>query len=72
MFDVGRSSFKTTPYGKNATCECLQNNLVLGILRPKLGDKNDKRGKYETSQFRISNVALDHPHCTHNSLDRYQ
>jgi hypothetical protein len=29
MFDVGRSSFKTTPYGINATCECLQNNLAL-------------------------------------------
>ena len=33
MFDVGRSSFnisfKTTPYGINATCERLQNNLVL-------------------------------------------
>ena len=23
------SSFKTTPYGINATCECLQNNLAL-------------------------------------------
>ena len=29
MFDVGRSSLKTTPYGMNATCECLQNNLAL-------------------------------------------
>ncbi|MBW1702005.1 MAG: hypothetical protein JRJ69_00415 [Deltaproteobacteria bacterium] len=29
MFDVVRSSFKTTPYGINATCECLQNNLAL-------------------------------------------
>jgi len=29
MFDVGRSYFKTTPYGINAICECLQNNLVL-------------------------------------------
>jgi hypothetical protein len=29
MFDVGRSSFKTTPYGINATCERLQNNLAL-------------------------------------------
>jgi hypothetical protein len=28
-FDVRRSSFKTTPYGINATCECLQNNLAL-------------------------------------------
>ncbi len=28
MFDVGRSYFKTTPYGINATCECLQNNLA--------------------------------------------
>jgi hypothetical protein len=29
MFDVGRSSFKTTFYGINVTCECLQNNLAL-------------------------------------------
>jgi hypothetical protein len=33
MFDVRRSSFKTTLYGKNVTCECLQNNLALmGII----------------------------------------
>ena len=29
MFDVRRSSLKTKPYGINATCECLQNNLAL-------------------------------------------
>jgi len=29
MFDVRRSSFKTTPYGINATCECLPNNRAL-------------------------------------------
>jgi len=29
MFDVERSSFITTPYGINATCEPLQNNLAL-------------------------------------------
>jgi len=29
MFDVGRSSFKTTLYGLNVTCECLQNKLAL-------------------------------------------
>jgi hypothetical protein len=29
MFDVGRSSFKPAPYGINATCEFLQNNLAL-------------------------------------------
>ena len=29
MFDVRCSSFKTTPHGINATCECLQNNLAL-------------------------------------------
>ena len=28
MFDVRRSSFKTTPFGINATCERLQNNLA--------------------------------------------
>jgi hypothetical protein len=28
-FDVRRSSFKTTLYGKNVTSECLQNNLTL-------------------------------------------
>ena len=28
-FDVRCSSFKTTPYGINVTCECLQNNLAL-------------------------------------------
>ena len=29
LWRVGRSSFKTTPYGINATCERLQNNLAL-------------------------------------------
>jgi hypothetical protein len=29
MFDVGRSSFKTTLYGINVTFEWLQNNLAL-------------------------------------------
>ena len=29
MFHVRRSSFKTTPYGINVTCECLQNSLAL-------------------------------------------
>jgi hypothetical protein len=28
-FDVGRSSFKPIPYGINATCEHIQNNLAL-------------------------------------------
>ncbi len=36
MFDVRRSSFKTAPYGINATCECLQNNLALMPLDPPL------------------------------------
>jgi hypothetical protein len=31
LFGVGRSSFKTTPYGINATCEYLQNNLALMV-----------------------------------------
>jgi hypothetical protein len=34
MFDVGRSSLETTPYGINVTCECLQNTLA---LMPKQG-----------------------------------
>ena len=34
MFDVRRSSFKTTPYGINATYERLQNNLALMGQRP--------------------------------------
>ena len=29
MFDVGRSSFKTTPYGINATYKCEKNNVTL-------------------------------------------
>jgi len=29
MFDVRRSSLETGPYGINAICECLQNNLAL-------------------------------------------
>jgi hypothetical protein len=29
LFDVGRSFFKQTPYGINATCEHLQINLAL-------------------------------------------
>ena len=29
MFDVRCSSFKTTPYVINVTCECLQNNLAI-------------------------------------------
>jgi len=32
MFDVGRSSFKTTSYGINATCEPLQNKLALARM----------------------------------------
>ncbi len=32
MFDVRRSSFKTTLYGTNVTCECLQNKLALMVL----------------------------------------
>jgi hypothetical protein len=28
-FDVGRSAFKPTPHGINATCEYLQNNFML-------------------------------------------
>jgi hypothetical protein len=35
MFDVGRSSFKTTPYGINAPCERLQNNLTLMVVKAK-------------------------------------
>ena len=37
LFNVGRSSFKPTPYGINATCECLQNNLAL--MHPIPGSK---------------------------------
>jgi hypothetical protein len=29
MFNVRRSSLKTTLYGRVVTCECLQNNLAL-------------------------------------------
>jgi len=30
MFNVGRSMFDVhNPYGKNATCDCLQNNFTL-------------------------------------------
>ena len=35
LFDVRCSSFKTTPYGINATCEPLQNNLALMDQQPK-------------------------------------
>jgi len=44
MFDVGRSSFKTTPYGTNATCERLQNmgpkvqGLGMGNYSPEIDD----------------------------------
>ena len=34
MFDVRRSSFKTTPCGINAICEHLQNNLALTGFPP--------------------------------------
>ncbi len=34
MFDVRRSSFKTTLYGVNVPCECLQNKLALMALPP--------------------------------------
>ncbi len=41
MFDVRRSSFKTTLYGINVTCECLQNNLALmGLPTAGLGPIN--------------------------------
>jgi len=36
MFDVGRSSFKPTPYAIKASCECLQNNLALKGVCPSL------------------------------------
>jgi len=31
MFDVGCSSFKTTPYGINVTCECLHMGFAPNI-----------------------------------------
>ena len=38
MFDVRRSSFKTTLYGVNVPCECLQNNLALmGFIPARKG-----------------------------------
>ncbi len=33
MFDVRRSSFKTTLYDINVICECLQNNLALMVQK---------------------------------------
>jgi len=36
MFDVRRSSFKTTLYGINATCERLHNNLALMGIHPRV------------------------------------
>jgi hypothetical protein len=47
MFDVRRSSFKTTLYGTNVTCECLQNKLALMGLRPNwnVGIKDSRNGK---------------------------
>jgi hypothetical protein len=48
-FDVRFSSFKTTPYGINATYECLQNNLALMGPSPaqayKVGVWLQKRSK---------------------------
>ena len=41
LFDVRRTSFKTTLYGANVNCECLQNNFAfmgfarLSYIRPK-------------------------------------
>ncbi len=43
MFDVRRSSFKTTPYGINATCERLQNNLALMALSPQWVERELRR-----------------------------
>jgi len=45
MFDVGRSSFKTTPYGINATRERLQNNLAL--MGEPLGELSQALGLEE-------------------------
>ena len=36
-FDVRCSSFETSPYGINATCEHLQNNLALMGFSPAAG-----------------------------------
>ena len=44
MFDVRRSSLKTTRYGMNATCERLQNNLALmGCWPLVISDKSNKK-----------------------------
>ncbi len=51
MFDVRRSSFRTPPYGINATCECLQNNLAPMGQSPHatkiLGDLKQSSRKHE-------------------------
>ena len=55
MFDVQsfrRSSFKTTPYGINATCEHLQNNLAL-----MLWISESRTSKPRTSEPRTLNGA---------------
>ncbi len=34
--------------------------------------ENDKNGKYDTSQFHISTIALDYTGGIHGCVDRYQ
>jgi len=44
MFDVGRSSFKTTPYGINATRKRVQNNIAHEFRGEKIGVRDRKSG----------------------------
>ena len=54
MFNVGRSSFKPTPYGIDATREHLQNNLVLIGVSPRSG----MSGVYRLIASKISGVPF--------------
>jgi hypothetical protein len=49
LFNVGRSSFKTTLYGRNVTCGCLQNNLALTGFIPA----QSTLGKLVSQTFRF-------------------
>ena len=66
MFDVRRSSFKTTPYGINVTCECLQNNLALMGNQgsyPYLSRRLSENGYFSQSLRQTQIIILEILQC---------
>jgi hypothetical protein len=62
MFDVGCSSFRSTPYGINATCEFLQNKLAIMEVSTVADPTPPSRGRgknisrWALVKYRMSNT----------------